>query len=117
VIEKHFTLDTSLPGPDHKASLTPQQLTDLVRQIRDVEAAMGSTEKQPTASELPVRALVRRSVTTVRPLAAGAAITKDDIALLRPGTGIAPADFDRVLGATAAHDIPAGTTLTWSDIA
>ena len=84
VIEKHFTLDAELPGPDHKASLEPDQLSALVRQIRDVEMALGSDVKAPTASELSVRALVRRSVTTVRSLAAGATVGKDDVTLMRP---------------------------------
>jgi N,N'-diacetyllegionaminate synthase len=117
VIEKHFTLDNRLPGPDHKASLEPQQLTDLVRQIRDVEAALGSDIKAPTASELPVRDLVRRSVTAVRPIAAGAAVGRDDITLLRPGSGIQPVDFDKVIGRRSARGIAAGETLNWSDLA
>ena len=117
VIEKHFTLDSELPGPDHKASLEPHQLTALVRQIRDVEVALGSDIKAPTASELPVRDLVRRSVTTVRSVAAGAVIERDDITLLRPGTGIPPLDFDKVIGRKSARNISAGETLNWSDIA
>jgi len=117
VIEKHFTLDSQLPGPDHKASLEPHQLTALVRQIRDVEIALGSDIKAPTASERPVRDLVRRSVTTTRSVAAGAEIKRDDITLLRPGTGIPPLDFERVVGRKSARDISAGETLNWSDIA
>jgi N,N'-diacetyllegionaminate synthase len=117
VIEKHFTLDSELPGPDHKASLEPHQLTSLVRQIRDVEVALGSDIKAPTASELPVRDLVRRSVTTVRSVAAGAVIGRDDITLLRPGTGIPPIDLDKVIGRKSARNISAGETLNWSDIA
>jgi N,N'-diacetyllegionaminate synthase len=116
VIEKHFTLDSELPGPDHKASLEPDQLGALVRQIRDVEAALGSDVKAPTASELPVRELVRRSVTTVRSLAAGATVGKDDVTLMRPGTGIPPIDLDKVIGRKSARNISAGETLTWSDI-
>jgi N,N'-diacetyllegionaminate synthase len=116
VIEKHFTLDSELSGPDHKASLEPDQLTSLVRQIRDVEVALGSDVKAPTASELPVRDLVRRSVTTVRSLAAGATVGKDDVTLMRPGTGIPPVDLDKVIGRKSARNISAGQTLTWSDI-
>jgi len=116
VIEKHFTLDSELPGPDHKASLEPDQLGALVRQIRDVEAALGSDLKTPTASELPIRELVRRSVTTVRSLAAGATVGKDDVTLMRPGTGIPPIDLDKVIGRKSARNISAGETLTWSDI-
>jgi N,N'-diacetyllegionaminate synthase len=117
VIEKHFTLDSELPGPDHKASLEPDQLSALVRQIRDVEAALGSDVKAPTASELPVRALVRRSVTTTRSIVAGETVGKDDIALLRPGSGIPPVDLDKVIGRKSARNISAGETLDWSDLA
>jgi N,N'-diacetyllegionaminate synthase len=115
VIEKHFTLDSELPGPDHKASLEPDQLAALVRQIRDVEVALGSDVKAPTASELPVRDLVRRSVTAVRQLAAGAAVGRNDITLLRPGSGIPPIDFDKVIGRKPTRSISAGETLSWSD--
>lgn len=117
VIEKHFTLDSDLPGPDQKASLEPDQLGALVRQIRDVEAALGSDVKAPTASELPVRDLVRRSVTTVRSLITGATIGKDDVTLMRPGTGISPLDLDKVIGRKTARNIPVGETLHWSDLA
>lgn len=116
VIEKHFTMDQTLSGPDHGASLTVAELTQMIGQIRAVEEALGSTQKQPTASELPVRALVRRSVTTVRPLDAGATIVPDDVALMRPGTGIVPGDRDRVIGRRVRHAIAAGTTLRWSDV-
>lgn len=117
VIEKHFTLDCDLPGPDHRASLSPQALRALVEQIRDVDAAMGSPVKAPTESELAVRALVRRSVTAIRPLRAGETVRADDVALLRPGTGIAPKDLDAAIGRAVRHDVAAGTTLCWSDLA
>jgi N,N'-diacetyllegionaminate synthase len=116
VIEKHFTLDRELPGPDHKASLEPDQLGALVRQIRDVEVALGSDVKAPTASELPVRDLVRRSITTVRNIAKGEAIAANDIALLRPGTGIPPAQLDAAIGRRATRDIAANETLQWPDL-
>lgn len=116
VIEKHFTLDRNMPGPDHKASLSPEELAALVRQIRDVEAALGSPVKAPTASELLVRELVRRSVTTTRQIAAGAVLTADDLVLLRPGNGIPPRELAAVVGRTASRDLPAGTTLQWQDV-
>lgn len=116
VIEKHFTLDPALPGPDHRASLTVTELAAMVRSIRAVEAALGSAEKRPTEAELPVRALVRRSVTTVRPIAAGAVVTADDIAILRPGDGIAPGDRALVIGRATRHALAEGTTLQWSDL-
>jgi N,N'-diacetyllegionaminate synthase len=116
VIEKHFTLDRALPGPDHKASLVPEELAALVRQIRDVEQALGSTEKRPAQAELAIRALVRRSVTTVREVQAGSRIEAADVALLRPGTGIAPSELAAVVGRKAARNLQAGTTLQWADL-
>jgi len=117
IIEKHFTLDKTLPGPDHQASLSPEELRQMIEQIRSVEQALGSAVKAPTPSELPVRALVRRSVTSRRDLAAGAVLTADDVCLLRPGTGIPPKSLEQALGRTMAHAVPAGTTLAWSDLA
>lgn len=116
VIEKHFTLDRSMVGPDHKASLSPEELGELVRQIRDVEAALGSPIKQPAVSELPVRALVRRSVTAARLIRTGQVITASDVVLLRPGTGIQPRELAEALGKHAVHDIDAGVTIQWPDL-
>lgn len=115
VIEKHFTLDSMLPGPDHKASLVPEELAALVRQIRDVERALGSSEKKPTDAELPVRELVRRSVTSACDLVAGVPVSLSDLTLLRPGTGILPKDLNAVYGLVPTRDIPTGSTLQWSD--
>ncbi|MFP9135996.1 N-acetylneuraminate synthase [Devosia sp. XGJD_8] len=117
VIEKHFTLDKSLPGPDHQASLDPQELLAMVAAIRVVEAAKGDGVKAPRASELPVRNLVRRSITAAANIASGAEIRSADLVLLRPGNGIPPAGLDTVIGRKAARDIAAGQTLAWSDLA
>lgn len=117
VIEKHFTLDRQLPGPDHRASLEPDALAGMIRDIRDIEAALGSGVKQPAPSELSVRDVVRRSVTLTRSVRAGEALRSEDLALLRPGTGIPPRDLDAVKGRRLARDLPAGTTLRWSDFA
>jgi N,N'-diacetyllegionaminate synthase len=116
VIEKHFTLDRNLPGPDHKASLEPDELADMVKRIREVERAKGSPLKQPCANELPVRELVRRSVTLVQDIAAGECITQQHVALMRPGNGIAPKELSTVIGRRALHDIKGGVTLQWSDV-
>lgn len=116
VIEKHFTLDRALPGPDHQASLIPDELAQLVRHIRDVEQALGSPTKAPTESEWPIRDLVRRSVTLVRDVPAGHCFTEADLDLLRPGTGIPPAGLTQVPGRAAARAIAAGTTLQWQDL-
>jgi N,N'-diacetyllegionaminate synthase len=116
VIEKHFTIDKTLPGPDHQASLDPEELRMLVAQIRDVDVALGSVIKQPSPTELPVRSLVRRSVTVIEAVAAGSALQRAQLALLRPGTGIAPGDLANVVGKRARRDLAAGTTLQWSDV-
>lgn len=116
VIEKHFTIDKNLSGPDHKASLTPLELKELVKQIRDVENALGSSIKEPTQSELPVRALVRRSLTTAKNLKAGMKVSVADLAILRPGTGISPSELAVILGKKVVRDIKSGTTLQWSDL-
>jgi N,N'-diacetyllegionaminate synthase len=117
VIEKHFTMDKQMPGPDHGASLSPAELKDMVRGIRTVTAALGSAEKQPTASELPVRALVRRSVALARPVEAGVPLRRDDLVTLRPGTGIPPAALESLVGRCLLRHGAAGSTLHWSDLA
>ncbi len=116
VIEKHFTIDKSMSGPDHSASLDPDELKAMVDSIRAVEQCLGSAIKAPTATELPIRALVRRSVTILRDIEAGAILQADDVALLRPGTGIAPAELEQVPGRQARKALTAGTTLNWSDL-
>ncbi len=117
VIEKHFTLDKQMAGPDHGASLSPAELEALVRGIRTVSAALGSAQKQPTASELPVRALVRRSVALGRAVEAGVPLCRDDLVTLRPGTGIPPAALEGLVGRRLLRAVPAGSTLHWSDLA
>lgn len=113
VIEKHFTLDATLPGPDHRASLTVPQLTDLIAQIREVEAALGSAIKAPTAAEIPVRAVARRSVMARRAMAAGHVLTTADLILLRPASGIAPRFFEQIPGRALQDDVAAGQPLSW----
>jgi len=116
VIEKHFTLDRELPGPDHKASLAPLELAAMVREIRAVESSLGDGVKEPRAAELPVRELVRRSVTLARARRRGERIEAEDLVLLRPGNGIPPRDLARVVGRRAARDLAAGSTLVWEDL-
>lgn len=116
VIEKHFTLDKTLPGPDHAASMAPPELCALITAIRDVETAFGDGVKAPSMSELPVRDLVRRSVTSLRDIPNGSVIEPRDVALMRPGTGIAPRDLQKLYGRRSARTILAGETLNWSDL-
>lgn len=117
IIEKHFTLDRSLPGPDHQASLEPGELDLMVQQIHQVEACLGDGVKAPRASELPVRELVRRSVTLATDKAAGESIQEEDLVLLRPGTGISPKQLQEVIGRHLKSSQVAGTVLTWQDLA
>ncbi|WP_027859012.1 N-acetylneuraminate synthase [Marinobacterium jannaschii] len=117
VIEKHFTLDRSLPGPDHQASLEPKELTALLTDIRRIEDSMGNGLKEPRDSELPVRDLVRRSVTLVSDVTAGQIISNEDICLKRPGTGIAPKYIQDVVGKRACRDLQAGSQPAGKDLA
>jgi N,N'-diacetyllegionaminate synthase len=117
VIEKHFTISKTMVGPDHSASLEPDELATMVKAIRVVESAMGDGVKAPTPSELAVRALVRRSVTATRPIAAGEIIDPEAVTLMRPGTGIPPSELTGVHGRRAARAIETGETLTWEHVA
>ena len=116
VIEKHFTLDRSLPGPDHQASLEPAELTSLIENIRDVERALGDGRKRPQPSERDTAAVARKSIVTVATINAGERIGPQHVAALRPGTGISPAYLDRVVGRRAARGLPAETLLAWEDL-
>jgi N-acetylneuraminate synthase/N,N'-diacetyllegionaminate synthase len=117
VIEKHFTLDRTLPGPDHRASLMPQELEALVRGIRIVESSLGDGRKRPMPSEADTAAVARRSLAAARDIAAGQTLTEDAIEILRPGGGLPPALRPAVVGRTATVDILAGTPLTWDMLA
>lgn len=116
VIEKHFTLDRNLPGPDHRASLEPRELVDMIAGIRQVELMLGCPIKQPSATEIPVRALVRRSVTVVNDVAVGHILSSEDLALMRPGDGIPPKELNNVVGRKIVNAIAAGTALQWSNL-
>jgi N,N'-diacetyllegionaminate synthase len=111
VIEKHFTLDRSLPGPDHQASATPDELAALVRSIRAVESAVGDGRKQPALRERETAAVARRSLVAARDLMAGTVLDEAAIAILRPGTGLAPALLPQILGRRLARSVPAGALL------
>jgi len=104
VIEKHFTLDRTLPGPDHQASLEPAELGAMVVAIREVEAALGDGHKRPTESERRTRAVARRSIVAARAIRAGAVLTEADLAAKRPGGGLSPMRWHEVIGRTAPRD-------------
>jgi N,N'-diacetyllegionaminate synthase len=113
LVEKHLTLDKALPGPDHSSSLEPDELAALVRTIREVEAALGSGLKEPSASERANARGMRRSLFAVTDIPAGSRIAREQLAMRRPNTGLPPSDLPRVIGATAKRDIAAGTPLTF----
>ena len=107
VVEKHFTLDRSLPGPDHKASLEPDELTAMIDAIRTVEPALGDGEKRPTTSEQPNMAVARKSLVAARDIRAGEPFTEESLTAKRPGTGISPMEYWDWLGRPANRDYPA----------
>ena len=110
VIEKHFTLDRTLPGPDHKASLEPDELARMIREIRDIGQALGNGEKMPSPTERETAQLVRRSWHAARPITAGAVIGPEDVALRRPAAGLPPKQSP--IGRQATRTIPAGSPIT-----
>ena len=104
VIEKHFTLDRNLPGPDHKASLEPEELRAMVKAIRNVQMALGDGIKRPSPSELKNREIVRKSIVARRAIKKGEIFTENNITVKRPGKGLSPMYWDDVLGKTAPKD-------------
>lgn len=104
VIEKHFTLDRSLPGPDHKASLEPDELRAMVQAIRRVELALGSGRKLPAPSEAKNMAVARKSIVAAWEIAAGEPFTAENIDVKRPGTGISPLHYWEVIGRKARRN-------------
>jgi len=105
VIEKHFTLDRNLPGPDHKASLEPDELKEMVKAIREVEKALGNGIKKPTKEEEKIKKVARRSIVAKVDISKGAIITEDMLDVKRPGTGIEPKYLKFIIGRKAKEDI------------
>lgn len=104
VIEKHFTLDKNLPGPDHKASLEPQELKAMVSAIRNIEMALGDGIKRPSLSEQKNMTVARKSLVASRLIKKGELLTPDNMTVKRPGTGISPMRWDDAMGRTACKD-------------
>lgn len=107
VIEKHFTLDRSLPGPDHRASLEPRELNAMVKAVRHVEVALGTGRKRVTESEEKNLSIARKSIVAAKPIATGEPFTVENLAVKRPGTGISPIRWDEIIGRTAMRDFDA----------
>ena len=111
VIEKHFTLDKNLPGPDHRASLSPDELRDMVTAIRNIELALGSGIKQVADAERDNIAVARKSIVAARDIRKGEVFTEENITVKRPGNGISPMLWDEVIGRTATRDFAYDTLI------
>jgi len=111
VIEKHFTLDKEMPGPDHKASLEPNELKAMVTAIRDVELAIGNGVKTPQASELKNLKVARKSLVTTRSIQKGESFSTSNLAVKRPGTGTSPYQYWQRLDTKASRDYAAGEVI------
>ena len=113
IIEKHFTLDKTLEGPDHKFALSPKELKDMVKAIRETELAIGKSDKMPVQAELIYLKRGRRSLFAKCEIKKGEVITKDMISILRPALGIMPKYIDEIIGKKAKNTIPKNEPIVW----
>lgn len=104
VIEKHLTLDRNLPGPDHRASLEPDEFSQMVNHIRAIELGLGNSEKKPTLAEEKNRLIARKSIVANRSIKRGEVLGQDNLSTKRPGSGVSPMAWDRICGQIAARD-------------
>jgi sialic acid synthase SpsE len=116
ILEKHFTLSRRLPGPDHAASLEPDELASLVQAVRRVEAALGDGVKRPTTSELEIRPIVRRGLHLRHDLPVGRTLTGDDLVAIRPASGIPSERLQMVVGRTLRVAVRRGRRLREEDL-
>ncbi len=116
LIEKHFTLDRTLPGPDHRSSLEPDELEDMIRSIRDVEKALGDGTKKPTDDEERIKKVIRRSIVAKVTIPRGTIITEDMLDLKRPGVGIEPKNLNQVVGRRAKKNVKPDELITFDKL-
>ncbi len=116
IIEKHFTLDRNLPGPDHRASLEPDELKNLVLAIREVELGKGSGLKKSTPEEEKNKLVIRKSLVAKKDISMGEQITVDMLTVKRPGTGIEPRYYSKIIGSKAIRSISKDELIEWHDI-
>jgi N-acetylneuraminate synthase len=116
IIEKHFTTNKSLPGPDQQASLDPNEFKAMVNAIRNIEKALGSPDKKTSPSEAKNKFIARRSIFSSRDIEAGEILSMDNLVILRPESGISPMLIDELIGKPALSAIPKQTALDWSHI-
>lgn len=112
VVEKHFTLDKNMAGPDHRFSANPEELSQMVIEIRRMESNLGSPDIMPTAGEMEMREIARRSIIVIRDLPIGHVITFDDLAFQRPGTGLMPYEAEKIIGRKIKIEIKAKNLIT-----
>ena len=111
IIEKHFTIDKMLSGPDHKASLEPHELKHMVKSIRSVEKALGNGKKLPQPSEIENRDVVRKGLVALKPVKPGEIFDRENLGVKRPGGGISPMDYWDKLGKKSKHELNEGEQL------
>lgn len=116
ILEKHFTLDKNLSGPDHKASLTPKELKEMVKAIRDTEKALGNGLKKPFKSEERIKKLVRKSIVARQDIPKGVKVKKDMLIVKRPGIGIIPKYLDKIIGKKAKRNIKKDNLISFKDL-
>jgi len=112
IIEKHFTIDRSLPGPDQRASLEPMELNEMILGIRKIESALGTGRKIPVEAESDTARVARKSLAARRAIPKGVVLSEDDLTMMRPGTGLPPAALEYVVGRTTKVDIPAESLIS-----
>lgn len=115
-IEKHFTLDKNLPGPDHKASLEPNEFAEMVKCIRNVEKGLGNGIKKPTSEEIEIKRLVRKSIVAKEDILKGTILDENILDIKRPGTGIEPKYLNDVIGKELTEDIKKDTLIKWNQL-
>ena len=116
IIEKHFTLDKKLPGPDHKASLEPKELEEMISMVRMVKDILGNRVKKPTAEEQKIKKIARKSIVARVNIPKGFLIREEMLAIKRPGNGISPVYFNKIIGKKAKNDLKEDTLIKFTDL-
>ncbi len=115
-IEKHFTLDKNMEGPDHRASLDPNELKEWVTRIRNLEKALGSFKKFPSKNEINIAKKARKSIVSIKNIGKGEILTTENISLKRPGLGIPPKHYEALIGKKVKENVPIDSIIKWEDI-
>jgi N-acetylneuraminate synthase len=116
VIEKHFTLDRTLKGPDHKASATPEELKEMISTIRNIEKALGDGLKKPTANELKIRKMIRKKIVAAQTIEAGQSLAEKNLSAKRARLGIEPTEYKSLIGLKLIRKKQCGEPILWSDV-